>query len=71
MPDTRTHDEKLIAFARQTLLILQHHHEWNADTIDEIGTLANVHDLSTLDDEGLFLIKSAQTTSTPQPLPLW
>ena len=44
------HDRALIAFASDVLATMEAHHDWSADTTDEIGTSARKFGLSTIDD---------------------
>jgi hypothetical protein len=51
------HEQKLIQFARETLLILERDEFWDDDTISDIGQAAADFGLSGIDANGAFCIK--------------
>jgi hypothetical protein len=53
--DTGVTDEKLIRFAKQTLLRMTTDEEWNAATTDHISNVAVGLNLAETDDRGMFV----------------
>lgn len=59
------HEQKLIQFARETLLILERDEFWDDDTINDIGQAAADFGLSGVNENGKFRVKQIPMEEFP------